>query len=302
VGAARCLREAHIPFGLVTNVSLDQLRQYRAVVLPSVLEMTAEQASIFREFVRNGGSLYASGVSSISVPGEGDERFLLEDVLGVRYRGKLGGRATYLTPRDKEIYDAIWPQENLTFAGPMVKVQAAPGAEVLATVTLPFVDPEAGDALNSRFAQIHSNPPASEPGKDPGIVLNTFGKGKTAWIAAPYELRPGAVDARLFQLLLRRILDPPYQFEADTDAQVEVTLFHQKERKRLLVGMLNLQTQVPTIPVAATIRAQIPAGSNAHKVLLLPEQKPIAFSRSGSYVAFQVPEFKLVSMALIEYL
>jgi hypothetical protein len=302
VGAARCLREAHIPFGLVTNVSLDQLRQYRAVVLPSVLEMTAEQASIFREFVRNGGSLYASGVSSINVPGEGDERFLLEDVLGVRYRGKLGGRATYLTPRDKEIYDAIWPQENLTFAGPMVKVQAAPGAEVLATVTLPFVDPEAGDALNSRFAQIHSNPPASEPGKDPGIVLNTFGKGKTAWIAAPYELRPGAVDARLFQLLLRRILDPPYQFEADTDAQVEVTLFHQKERKRLLVGMLNLQTQVPTIPVAATIRAQVPAGSNAHKVLLLPEQKPIAFSRSGSYVAFQVPEFKLVSMALIEYL
>jgi hypothetical protein len=109
------------------------------------------------------------------------------------------------------------------------------------------------------------------------------------------------VDARLFQLLLRRILDPPYQFEADTDAQVEVTLFHQKERKRLLVGMLNLQAQVPTIPVAATIRVQIPPGFSPHKVLLLPEQKAIAFSRSGPYLAFQVPEFKLVCMALIDY-
>ena len=88
VGAARFLREAHIPFGVVTNVSLDQLSGYRAVILPSVLEMTAEQADIFREFVRNGGSLYASGVSSMSVPGEGEERFLLADVLGVRYMGK----------------------------------------------------------------------------------------------------------------------------------------------------------------------------------------------------------------------
>ncbi len=101
VGAARFLREAHIPFGVVTNVSLDQLSGYRAVILPSVLEMTAEQADIFREFVRNGGSLYASGVSSMSVPGEREERFLLADVLGVRYMGKTGdGRPTFPLPTE----------------------------------------------------------------------------------------------------------------------------------------------------------------------------------------------------------
>jgi len=301
VGAARCLREAHIPFGLVTNVSLDQLKQYRAVVLPSVLEMTAEQAATFRQFVRDGGSLYASGVSSMSVPGEGEERFLLEDVLGVRYLGKSGNRATYLTPRDRALNDAIWPQENLTFAGPMVKAEAAADAEVLATVTLPFVDPEIGDTFNMRFAQIHSNPPDAMPGQDPGIVVHVFGKGKAVWIAAPYESRPGAVDARLFQLLLRRILTPPYKFEADTDAQVEVTLFHQEDRKRLLLGLLNLQAQVPTIPVGAAVRVQVPAGHTARKVSLLPEQKEVSFAHSGEYIVFQVPEFKLVRMALIDY-
>jgi hypothetical protein len=109
------------------------------------------------------------------------------------------------------------------------------------------------------------------------------------------------VDASLFQLLLRRILDPPYKFEADTDDQVEVTLFHQKDRKRLLAGMLNLQVVVPTIPVAATLRVQVPPGASIRKVSLLPEQKPLIFTRSGPYVSFRVPEFKLISMALVEY-
>jgi hypothetical protein len=36
-------------------------------------------------------------------------------------------------------------------------------------------------------------------------------------------------------------------------------------------------------------------------VLLLPEQKAVKFSHSGSYVSFHVPEFKLVRMALVDY-
>ena len=301
VGAARFLREAHIPFGVVTNVSLDQLSGYRAVILPSVLEMTAEQADIFREFVRNGGSLYASAVSSMAVAGEGKERFLLADVLGVRYMGKSGGSTTYLSVTDKELFETIWPQENLGFRGSMVKAHAQPGATVLATVTLPFVDPEAGTALNSRFAQIWSDPPAPHAGSDPGIVINNFGKGKSVWVAAPLESRADAVDARVFEFLLKLILQPPFKFEADTDPAVEVTLFHQKDRHRLLVGMLNLQAQVPAIPVAAAIRVLVPSGSKVRKVSLLPEEKTVKFSHSGSYVSFHVPEFKLVRMALVDY-
>jgi len=301
VGAARFLREAHIPFGVVTNVSLNQIGRYRAVILPSVLEMTADQAGVFRDFVRNGGILYASGTSSMSAPGDGEERLLLGDVLGVRYVGTIGGPTTYLSTTDKGLTGAIWPQENIGFSGPMVKVQAEPATEVLATATLPFVDPEAGTALNTRFAQIWSNPPASQPGKDPGIVINAFGKGKAIWVAAPLESRGDAVDARVFQLLLKRVLHPPYKFEADADRAVEVTLFHQEDRHRLLVGMLNLQAEVPTIPVAPTIRIQVPTGHRARKVSLLPEQIDVTFSPNGSYISFQVPPFKLVCMALVDY-
>jgi hypothetical protein len=237
----------------------------------------------------------------MSAPGDAEQKLLLGDVLGVRHVGKLGGKTTYLSTQDKELFNAIWPQENIGFSGPMVQVEAEPSAEVLATVTLPFVDPEAGNAINTRFAQIWSNPPATQPGRDPGIVLNRFGKGKTIWVAAPLESRGDAVDARIFLLLLKRVLPPPYKFEADTDRAVEITVFQQEDSHRLLVGLLNLQSQVPTIPVPATVRILVPEGYKARKVSLLPEQAEMDFSASGSYISFRVPAFKLIRMVLIEY-
>jgi len=301
MGAARILRQAHIPFGVITNISLHRLSGYRAVILPGVLEMTADQAAIFRDFVRNGGILYASGASSMSTPGNGDkeERYLLGDVLGVRSMGTTGNRTTYLSSADKHLTAAIWPQENIAFSGAMFKVQADPAAQILATITLPFVDPMVGDSINMRYAQAASNPPDTEPGQDPGIVINSFGKGKTIWVAAPMESHPDAAVASAFQSLLKRVLPPPYKFEADTDSEVEVTLFHQEDRHRLLVGMLNLQVSTALVP--ATLRIQVPAGRGARSVSLLPEQKDLSFSRTGSYISFQVPSFNLVSMAVVDY-
>ena len=103
VGAARILREAHIPYGVVTNVNLDKLSNFRAVIVPNVLEMTAGQAAQFRAFVEKGGVLYASGPSSLNRLDPAGPRFLLEDVLGVRYKGTLGTSWTYLSPQDSDL-------------------------------------------------------------------------------------------------------------------------------------------------------------------------------------------------------
>jgi hypothetical protein len=102
-------------------------------------------------------------------------------------------------------------------------------------------------------------------------------------------------------MLLKRALQPPYKFEADTDRAVEVTVFHQEERKRLLVSMLNLQDQVPPIPVDAVLRIQVPEGRQPKRVALLPEQKEVSFSRTGSYIQFRVPSFTFGSMASVDY-
>jgi hypothetical protein len=301
VGAARILREAHIPFSVVTNATLDQLSRYRSIIVPNVLEMTVEQAQLFRDFVRRGGILYASGPSSLQIVDQPAPRFLLEDVLGVRYVGGLGTSMTYLSPKDVEVTRLIWPQEHASFPGSMVKAEAQAGAEVLATITLPFVNPDEGFAIGTHFAQIWSNPPALVEGKDPAIVVNSFGKGKAIWVAAPIEKLTGSATTSVVRHLLHTALAGPYKFEADANEAVEITVFHQEKNRRMLVGLLNMQEQVPSIPVDATVRVQLPAGAKAKRVLRLPEQKEMGFTEAGPYVQFHVPVFDVIAMAFVEY-
>jgi hypothetical protein len=325
VGWTRILREAHIPFGVVTNANLDQLKNYRAVLLPYVLEMTAAQAEQFRKFVEAGGALYASGPSSLDRFDKNGPRFLLEDVFGVRYTGTVGGKLqvseggaggsfsgeatpeawrtswTFLSPKDEAVQKLIWPQKEFSFPGPMLKATTLPGAEVLATITLPFAPPAQGKPIGSRFGAIHSNPPALTPGTDPGIVWNTYGKGKTLWVAAPIESSSEAVNARLVAALLKRVLPGPYEFEVDTHPSVEMTLFHQVEKKRLLAGLLTMQQQLPALPVTATVRVQVPGGKRVTAVVHIPERQPLKFKTAGAYVQFDLEPFTALSMALVEY-
>jgi hypothetical protein len=296
VGAARILQEAHIPFNVVTNANLDQLSRYRAVVIPNVLEMTAAQAEIFRQFVAGGGVLIASGPSSLDRFDPQGKRFLLEDVLGVKYAGTLGSSITYLTPLDETIKQAIWPQDHVSFSGPMLKADVLPGTQVLAVITLPFVTPETGRVIGSRFAAIHSNPPALQPEGSPAVTMHTYGKGIGVWLAAPFEASAEQANRQLMLNLLGRSLPGPYVFQADTHPAVEVTLFNQPNRQQLLVGLLNMQRQLPQVPVPATVRVKVPAGGEIKSVTHVPDGVAVPFTRLSDYVQFDVAPFEGIAM------
>jgi hypothetical protein len=301
IGAASILREAHIPYGLVTNANLDQLSNFRAVMVPNVLEMTADQAAQFRGFVEKGGVLYASGPSSLNRLDPAGPRFLLEDVLGVRYQGTQGTAWTYLSPQASDLKQSIWPQDAFSYPGPMIQAEALPGAQVLATVTLPFVDPKVGNCINVRFAQIWNNPPAFTVGTAPGIVVHSFGQGKAIWVAAPIESGDQLVNAKVVSLLLRQFLPGPYHFEVETHSSVEMTLFHQAEKRRLVACLLNMEWRLASIKLPATVRVQVPSGRSAKTVLALPDGKEIQFKRTGEYVEFRVEPFESMAMASVEY-
>jgi hypothetical protein len=300
-GAARILREGHIPFSVITNATLEQLKDYRAVIVPNVLELTAEQAAQFRSFVDQGGVLYASGPSSLDRFNKTGPRYLLEDVLGMHYKGKLGTQVTYLTPKDDELKKIIWPQNEIIHNGPMIQAEASPGAEVLGTVTLPYVDPETIHVIGSHFAQQICDPPAPTAGTDPGLVINSFGRGKAVWVAAPIEASPHAVNARLILSLLHRVLPRPYHFEVEAHPSVEMTLYHQPENQRLLAGLLNMQQQLPPIPLGATVQVQVPSGRRATRVVRVPDRETIPFEKAGPYVKFRIEPFEVLAMAIVEY-
>jgi hypothetical protein len=131
--------------------------------------------------------------------------------------------------------------------------------------------------------------------------LNSFGKGKTVWVAAPLESRPEPAFASIVLHYLRRLLPGPYSFEVDTDPAVEMTLFHQADQRRLLVSLLNMREQIPVSPVSATARVRLPEGRKPARVLRVPDLKEVPFEIAGPYVQFNVASFKVLAMHLVEY-
>lgn len=67
LGVCRKLQRAHIPFGVVTRQRLDLLPRYRVLVLPNVLRLSHEEIAAVRDYVANGGRLYASRYTSLTI-------------------------------------------------------------------------------------------------------------------------------------------------------------------------------------------------------------------------------------------
>jgi hypothetical protein len=202
---------------------------------------------------------------------------------------------------DRSLAKAIWPQDHVSHPGTQMVVESLPGSETLARITMPFVDPALGTNLNSHFAAIHSNPPALLPTEQPAIVAHRFGKGRTLWVACGIEESEERVNQQLVRALLERILLKPLRFQVDAHPALEMTLFDQPEKSRLLAGLLNLQRKLPQVPVPATVRVLPPAGKRIIRVCRLPDRKEVAMSPAGPYVQFQVAPFDTLAMFILDY-
>ena len=179
---------------------------------------------------------------------------------------------------------------------PQAKARAASREEVLATLTLPYTDPADG----AKMASIHSDPPGVSTDYA-AVVYRPYGKGRVMWVSAPLETAEPGSHRTVFAQMVRQLASRPFSFEADAPRAVEVTLFHQPEKKRFLINVVNEQEQLPPIPVFnATVRVRM-NGKKAVRVTLLPDEKPLPFEVKGEYVAVTVPELDIFHMLMVVY-
>jgi hypothetical protein len=297
MNAARRVLAAHLPLGVVTRRSLGSLARHKLLVLPNVTVLDDGEAAAIREFVRQGGSLYASaGTSLLSPLGKLRDDFLLGDVLGVQlHRADWQDREHYVAPTAEgqrlfSEYDARRPAFSQGFT---MDVAAREGAVVLATRTLPW--PAAKPA---QFSSIHSNPPWAATER-PELVLNRFGKGKAVYAASPLEDLD--VLQETFAALLRSLV-ADWSFEVEAPAPVEATLFRQRERRRWVLSLVNFQKDLPNIPVdGIRVRLRLP-GAQVMAVRLLPEGIEVAHERDAATgtVAFTAPRLETLAMFAVE--
>ena len=294
MSATRWLLGHHLPVGVITRKSLARLAAFKVLVLSNVNFMDEEETAAVREWVRGGGALYASGGSSL-VHSRGRLRkdFMLADVFGVSLRkADWQDREHYVAPtpagqRYFHDYDVKYPA---FLRGYGMEVEAKPGAEVLATTTLPWPtnDP-------TRFSSIHSNPPW-QPGNNPELVFHQFGLGRVVYASSVLEAVESLGDT--FVKLIR-LLHAPYRFEADAPAAVEVTLFHQPDRDRCVLALVNFQKELPNVPVQGIqVRLRL-APWRVRSITRQPAGQAVPFRLREGVVSFSAPRLETLELLAV---
>jgi hypothetical protein len=101
--------------------------------------------------------------------------------------------------------------------------------------------------------------------------------------------------------LLQTLLGSP-SFSADTHPAVWMTVSHQPEQYRYLIGLLNYQAQLPAIPISRlpfTLRP--PDGKQFIRLLTVPDNMPIAFTLDSQGALHAATELDRLQMLVAEY-
>lgn len=214
-GMTEALRQAKIPYLPVHADHIERdSNQFSVLILPNLAVMTSSQIAGVRKFVENGGSLIATGVTSLyDEKGQIRSDFALGDLFGAHFQGssdseselqKLGGSVYHS-------YLRLNPELRAQVRGPHISSEPAiskPRHSVLQgfeeTDILPFgghlqplkLDPGA-EVLMTFIPQFPIYPPETAwmrtPKTDiPGLVLNTrSGNSRVAFLPADIDRQFG---------------------------------------------------------------------------------------------------------------
>ena len=313
-GACRALAGAHVPFGVITRRQIDELDRFKVVILPHVLRMDADEVRAFREYVQRGGSLYASCYTSlVETNGTLHDDFMLADVYGASYEAEEQGLFVYLKPVADWVAQSIAPQKFVSFrttSDPIrpplalcgvTRLRDVTTGTKLATLTVPYGYPSRGSVQDHRWASIHSSPPWEDLDL-PMMVSNEFGAGRAIYSSGSIESVNGDAESRLFIATVRSLLGAPASFTAQTHPAVWMSVFDQPDRKRLMISFLNVQADLPIIPVPAKFSIQVPGGGMLKSLMSVPDGRSLRFSTSlNGMVTAEIESVHLLSMLIANY-
>lgn len=260
-GIVQVLVRARIPYLPIHAGQIERDGSGLAVlILPDVAALSDAQCSAIRGFVQKGGSLIATGISTLcNESGERRPDFALADLFKAHLRGPAPERTW--ASSSFHTYLRLSPELRAGVDGPRAGDEPAPGGRrhpVLAgfeeTDILPFggmlrgVEAEAGAEVPLTFVPAFPvYPPETawmrEPATDlPGMVLSTRGNSRIAYLPADLDRRYGRDHlpdhADLLANLVRWAADGRIPLEIQGSGLVECNLYAQPGR--LVLHLVNL--------------------------------------------------------------
>lgn len=241
-GAFRAASEEHLQLDFISSVDLEEnrLSHYKVLVIPQGVCLSDRALYFIREFVRRGGGLVATGMTSAySHDGRAAENFRLADLFGVNlvaqhdYTSIHEPARLFVTephpvtadPLLAEQSDTYFPEghhlhKHLSCACLAVEVTAAPETTVLAVWSKD-----------------------GRPPRHPALVTANHGAGKVVYSALTldqfYYNYSGPFARKLLTDAMRYVAAAAPAIEVAAPLMVRTTFAEQPAKRRLLVHLLN---------------------------------------------------------------
>ena len=276
----------------------EKIRDYKVLILSDAKTLTPNEEKVLREWVRNGGSLIATGTTTM-FDQYGLERtnYGLADVFGVDFRENTC--TIPLENIDSGAGLAAEKADEFTVDGQAVEYNVSCGYDRVGLKTARTIGEWAGSG-------------------DAAVTLNRFGKGHCLFVTAAY---PGVMYrggrkiyrwplfkhyrkgiTQLLAGLVRQGLslagaEPPLLVE-NCPWYVEANLRMQPQEKRMLLQLLNYDEQ--KLPVHG-VKARIRVPGKVSEVHYGDDGVNIRFSQQEGYVTFPVRDFDIHEAIVVAY-
>ncbi len=273
VGAVRDMIQNHVAVDVISEGYPGDFSEFPVVMVPYVGGLLPKERQRLIDYVKNGGTLYLSGVL--------DEE-LFTALTGGKFLGMTKETRTYMAPTaDAEPlfgwFNAKYP---MPYEYKLPLVQLPEGAKCLAAITLPYTDP-----AEAKFASIHSNPPGIGT-EYPALALCGYGKGQVLWCAAA----PEADQRSAYRSFVRALVDfllPEEGRCLTSTAPKQVELVAHKTETGFQVSAVDLLCDEEMLPVPA-FTVSLKCEKKPAAVTLVPFGQSIPFTWENGVVSWEV--------------
>ena len=312
-GWAQMCIESHQLWNAIQDchVTAEQLKRYRILVVPHAACLGASQTQAIMMFVRDGGTLIATGESSLfDEAGRRRSDFGLAEVLGLSCRGELKPEHRFLCLRDKRLQPReSWVPSVIVYHEGQMVVKATREASVLADI---------GDQLpeDSLANQVLST-------DIPGLVHSRYGKGQVYYFAGLPGQQYFSYGYHTVRRVVTQVLDQavgrnaPIRLEApgtmelfahtqgDT-GNIVINLINNvsgisRSTGRLCNGSSHLEMIENMPPVAeAVLRIRLERGTKLERAYLAPGKTMLKCEKSGTEHVIRLTNLDVHTMIVLE--
>jgi hypothetical protein len=293
MGVSTLLAQTHHPYRVVRNDA--DLSGLSGLIINDARFMDVDEANRIRNFVRSGGTLIATGLTSLlDVDGTLTKDFLLADVLGVSYSGQLSKRVNYLCMNEGINPPQISKMISSNRPSPMVR---ATTAKVLAYLVEPLFDPDD----RQHWASIHSNPPGRIT-EYAALTENQYGKGKCVYLAPATFGIPHDAQKCFGTWLMEQYFSPGIVISTNAPPCVEITILKSTIKNVYLLCFVNYQRELPNIMVRdLSTRIKLPLRYQLVSIRRVSDGAKVDIEKESDEITIEVPCLNTIEMFALEY-